>query len=106
MSENRCKTCDTIIPADKKYCSKVCFYNRNTTKSSPTSPYVPLSEGTSPIDEEIIEDDDPLLDQLAEEGLIDFSPDEEICEICGSPKYLGRCSRFTQHKAPKKPKSR
>lgn len=24
-----------------------------------------------------------------------FKP--EICPICGSPKYLGRCVRFTQH---------
>jgi len=97
---NMCKTCGTVIPADKQYCSRVCFYNRNKTKSSP---YVPLSPTEEDMEKEV---DDPLLDQLVEEGIIDLSPEDEFCEVCGAPKYLGRCSRFTQHKAPKKPKSR
>ena len=30
---------------------------------------------------------------------------EEKCPKCGSPLYLGRCVRFTQHKLPKRKKT-
>lgn len=83
-----CATCGEPISEGKKYCCKDCFYNRN--------------RGIIPVENPIIE---PINEQLENEGLI-TNDEPKFCEVCGSPVYLGRCSRFTAHPAPKKPKSR
>lgn len=100
-----CQTCGTIIASGKKYCSRVCYYNRNNNHedaSTPVEEFEPVK--FTPV--EGSDSYDPIEEQLVEEGIIISDENEEFCEECGAPKYLGRCSRFTQHKAPKKPKSR
>lgn len=95
---SNCPTCGEEVPEGKKYCCRECFYNRNRG----IIPVEHIPDGNTPIDEfDLI---DPIEIQLEEEGLIE--PEPVYCDICGSPVYLGRCSRFTSHPAPKKPKSR
>jgi len=115
IDAGKCKTCGKPIPVDKKYCSKECYYKR-FIPSPPIKDSVSLleeksntgeytfekPEGSSPIE-------DPIIEQLREEQIIRNEDDvdtEHWCSICGARKILGRCVRFTQHKAPKKPKSR
>jgi len=107
----KCKSpaCDNEVPEGKKYCSKECYYNRNLPVETETLP-VGISvvpDGAIPLDEEEIID--PFEEQLAKEGIIRDDEDvdtEHWCPVCGSRKINGRCVNFTQHPAPKKPRSR
>jgi len=121
IDAGKCKTCGKPIPVDKKYCSKECYYKRFTPSPPIKDSVSLLPEGISDTGEytfvgDTVEDEnlnldleDPVINQLKEEHIImdeDNIDPEHWCPICGARKILGRCVRFTQHEAPKKPKSR
>ena len=54
MDAGKCKTCGATIPADKKYCSKECYYQRFTPSPPIKDSVSLLPEGSSPI-EDVIE---------------------------------------------------
>lgn len=89
--EATCETCGAWIAEGKKYCNRVCYYARNSATAIP---------------KDTIAKFDPIAEQLAEEGIVIDGESAEFCVTCGAPKYQGRCSRFTQHKPPRKPRSR
>jgi len=116
-----CETCGEPVPEGKRYCSRECYYFRkqNTVRKplghvQPKMPITITGEVIGKVEQvaidiephELPKGQDPFEEQLAEEGIIVTGVSDEFCEVCGAPKYLGRCSRFTTHKPPKKPKSR
>jgi len=69
-----CENCGMLFESKyptQKFCSRNCYleYRKTTAKKD---------------EKTVTEEDNP-----------DYP---ETCDVCGSPKYMGRCVRFTQHK--------
>lgn len=72
-----CLRCGILFEASyptKKFCSRYCYLAYRKMKANEKK----MAEETL-----VSEEDNPS-----------YPP---ICEVCGSPKYMGRCVRFTQH---------
>ena len=81
----KCELCEQEFEErypDQRFCSRPCYYEFKKMKKDEKE----IKRG--PIE------DIPVTQQLGAEGIIKT---EDMCEICGSPKFCGRCVHFTEH---------